>query len=77
MHDAKNTTLTNIAVGREWIKLDRVPHAGTNWIKAKLRVKVCTSYRLAASWDLAQYKHCIKRVVSVLIVFVSGKKVPL
>ena len=30
VHDAKYTTLANIAVGREWITLDRVPYAGTN-----------------------------------------------
>ena len=42
-----------------------------------LRVKVRTSYSLAASLDLVQYKYCIKRVVFVLIVFISSKKVPL
>ena len=30
VHDAKNITLANIAVGRERVTLGRILHAGTN-----------------------------------------------
>ena len=63
VHDAINTTLANIAVGRVSITLGWVAHAGTNNIMLKLAPKVSASYNFAASWDLVQYKHS-KKVTS-------------
>ena len=47
VHDAKNTTLANIVVGREFITLGRIPHAGTNlkkWLHAPLNVTVANLF---------------------------------
>ena len=63
VHDAINTTLANIAVGRVSITLGWIAHAGTNYIMLKLAPKVSASYNFAASWDLVQYKHS-KKVTS-------------
>ena len=49
VHDAINTTLANIAVGRVTITLGWVAHAGTNYIMLKLAPKVSASYNFAAS----------------------------
>ena len=71
-HDAKNTTLANIAVERECITLGRVLHARTNLIKVKLPANVSASYSFAASWNLVQYKHCNKSVVQQLVLIFSA-----
>ena len=68
VHDAINTTLANITVGRVSITLGWVAHAGTNYIMLKLAPKVSASYNFAASWDLVQYKHSNKSDILVLIV---------
>ena len=68
VHDAINTTLANITVGRVSITLGWVAHAGTNYIMLKLAPKVSASYNFAASWDLVQYKYCNKSGILVLIV---------
>ena len=49
VHDAINSTLANIAVGRVSITLGWVAHAGTNYIMLKLAPKVSASYNFAAS----------------------------
>ena len=72
VHDAINTTLDNIVVGRVSIILGWVPHTGTNFIMLKLAFEVSASYNLAASWDLAQYKYSKKSTVLMLNVLASS-----